>query len=142
MDRNERRSLTPRSFFSSFPNIWDEMNRVGQSWLGIEEESGLEVSEDDKNLYVKAHLPGLTDKDIDISLHNNTLWIKGEKKEEETDKDKKFYRRSRSNFSYQAELPAQIEPNSEHAEFKDGVLNVTFRKTTQGNMKKIAIQKK
>lgn len=142
MDRDDRgHGLVPRSFFRfpSFPNLWEEMeDRLGQ-WMGKEGNTGVTVSEDDKNVYVDAHLPGIKAKEIDISLNQNTLWIKGEKKEEEQNKDKKFYRRAQSSFFYQVDLPCQVEENSEQAQFEDGVLRVSFKKAQQSQVRKIAI---
>ncbi|WP_068471193.1 Hsp20/alpha crystallin family protein [Candidatus Protochlamydia phocaeensis] len=141
MDRG--RNLVPRSFFrfpSSFPSLWEEMEDKMNQWIGWGNETGVSVSEDDQNIYVEAQLPGLKSEDIDISFHQNTLWIKGEKKEEEEDKDKKFYRRARNSFFYQVELPAQIEENTEQANYQDGILKITFKKTQQSQMRKIPIK--
>lgn len=137
------RSLIPRSFFrlpSFFPSLWEDVEgRLGQ-WMGGEGNAGVTVSEDDQNVYVDAHLPGLKSGDIDISLNQNTLWIKGERKEEEEDKEKKYYRRARNSFFYQVELPSQVEENSEQAQFQDGVLQVTFQKARQSQVRKITIR--
>ena len=141
MNPNRERGLVPRSFFrlpSFFPSLWEEMeDRLGQ-WVGGEGNTGVTVSEDDKNVYVEAHLPGLKANDIDISLNQNTLWIKGEKQEEE-EKDKKYYRRARNSFFYQMELPSQVEEESEEAHFQDGVLKISFKKARQSQVRKISI---
>lgn len=134
--------LVPRSFFrfpSFFPSLWDEMEgRLGQ-WVGGEANTGVSVSEDDKNVYVEAQLPGLKSSDIDISLNQNTLWIKGEKQEEEEAKDKKYYRRARNSFFYQVELPTQVEEETEQAQFQNGILKVAFKKARQSQVRKISI---
>lgn len=142
MERNRERGLIPRSFFrfpSFLPNLWEDMEDRMTRWMGDESSTGVTVSEDDKNVYVEAHLPGLRSDDLDISIHQNTLWIKGEKKEEEEDKDKKFYRRARNAFFYQVELPSQVEDNTEQAQYQDGVLKLTFRKTQQSQVRKISL---
>lgn len=135
------RSLIPQSFFrfGNLPNLWEEMEDKMTKWIGDEANTGVTVSEDDKNVYVEAHLPGLQSSDIDVSLNKNTLWIKGEKKEVEEDKDKKYYRRARSSFYYQVDLPSQVEDNTEQAQFQDGVLKITFKKTKQEQVRKISI---
>jgi HSP20 family protein len=138
MDRERGRNLVPRSFFRFFPSLWEEMeDRLGQ-WVG-EGNTGVTVSEDDKNVYVEAQLPGLKSDDIDISLNQNTLWIKGEKQEEEENKDKKYYRRARNSFFYQVALPSQVEENTEQAQFQDGILKVSFKKARQSQVRKISI---
>lgn len=143
MTRDRERSLAPRSLFrfsSFFPSLWEEMeDRLGQ-WVGGESNTGVTVSEDDKHVYVEAHLPGLKASDIDISLNQNTLWIKGEKEEEEEEKDKKYYRRARNSFFYQVDLPSQVEEASEQAQFQDGVLKVTFTKARQSQVRKISVK--
>lgn len=141
MDRKPERSLTPRSFFrfpAFLPNLWEDMGDRMTQWMSGESPD-VTVSEDDHNVYVEAHLPGIKSNDVDISLSQNTLWIKGEKREEEEDKDKKFYRRARNSFFYQVELPSQVEENTEQAQFQDGVLRITFKKTKQSQVRKIAI---
>ena len=132
----------PRPFFripAFLPNLWEEMEDRMSKWMGDEGNKGVTLSEDDKNIYVEAHLPGLKSDEVDISLNQNTLWIKGEKKEEEEEKDKKFYRRARRSFFYQIELPTQVEENSEKAQFQDGVLYIIFKKTQQSQVRKISI---
>lgn len=139
MDRNPlvRRSLF--RFPSSFPNLWEEMEDKMSQWMGRSGESGVTVSEDNQNVYVEAQLPGLKTDDLDISFHQNTVWIKGEKKEEEEDKDKKFYRRAKSAYFYQVDLPTQVEENTEQANYKDGILTITFKKTQQSQTRKISV---
>lgn len=139
-DRNQ--GLVPRSLFNwstSFPNLWEDVENRMSQWMGSNANTGISVSEDDKNIYVEAQLPGLQAKDLDISLHQNTLWIKGEKKEEEEDKDRKYYRRARHSFFYQVELPSQAEEQSEQVSFQDGVLTLTFKKIQQAQVRKISV---
>lgn len=137
MDRG--RNLIPRSLFRSFPSLWEDMEDRMSQFMNWGSDTGVSVSEDNENVYVEAHLPGLTSDDLDIAFHQNTLWIKGSKKEEEEDKDKKFYRRAKNSFFYQVDLPTQVEENTEEAQYQDGVLRITFKKTRQGQMRKISV---
>lgn len=143
MDRDRGQPLVPRSFFrfpSSFPSLWEDVeDKMGQ-WLGWTNETGITVSEDNQNVYVEAHLPGLRQEDLDISIHQNTLWVKGERQEEQDEKDKKFYRRAKNSFFYQVELPSRVEENTEQANYENGVLKITFKKTQQGQMRKISVR--
>jgi HSP20 family protein len=143
MDQNPNRNLPQRSLFrfptSFFPSLWEEMGDRMNQLIGREGDTGISVSEDDKNVYVEAHLPGLKSSDIDISVHQNTLWIKGEKQEEEEDKEKKYYSRAKRTFYYQVELPSQVEESSEQAQYQDGVLKITFKKTQTSQVRKIPI---
>lgn len=144
-NRNPNQEIAPRSIFN-WPSIADFsplslFEQFGRNLLP-NYESNVEISEDEKNVYIAAQMPGLQAKDIEISIDHNTLWIKGERKEEEKDKNKKYYRRSRNFFSFQLDLPSQVEEKSELAEYKDGILNVTFAKKNKGNLRKIAIKTK
>jgi HSP20 family protein len=98
------------------------------------------VSEDDKNVYVEAHLPGIDQKDLTITLRNNTLLIKGEKKEEKEDKEKRHYRRARRSFMYQVDLPSPVDEEPAEATLEDGLLKLTFPKTAAKNVKKITVK--
>jgi HSP20 family protein len=113
----------------------DKMSR----WMGWGADSGITISEDTQNVYVEVHLPGLKASDLDISFHQNTLWVKGEKKEEEIAKDRKFYKRAKSSYFYQVDLPTEVEENTEEASYKDGVLLVTFKKSCRSPTRKISV---
>lgn len=137
---NMARELVPQSFFRfpNLPNLWEDFEGKMSKWLS-DENTGISVSEDNQSVFVEAQLPGLQPENIDISLNKNTLWIKGEKKEVEEDKEKKYYRRARNSFYYQVDLPSQVEENSEQAHYEDGVLKITFKKTKQSQVRKISI---
>ncbi|MBA2367685.1 MAG: Hsp20/alpha crystallin family protein [Candidatus Protochlamydia sp.] len=137
------KDIIPRSFFrlpSSIPSLWGDMEDKMSQWMGLTPDTGVTVSEDNDHVYVEAHLPGMKTDELDISVHQNTLWIKAEKKEEEEDKEKKFYRRAKNSFFYQVELPSSVEDNTEQANYKDGVLKVTFKKNQQSQKRKISVQ--
>lgn len=146
------RSLTPKNLFSPrnrswlnapfsnlFPDLWEEAeHRLGQ-WWGSEQNEGISVSEDGQKVYVEAHLPGLKASEIDISLHQNRLTIQGERKEEENNQQRKFYRQARTAFFYQVELPSPVNERQEQAEFQDGVLRITFEKAQKSQIHKISV---
>src|SRR5260221_349604 len=62
--------------------------------------NNLSISEDDKHVFVEAAIPGVDPKDVEITFDKGMLWIKAESKHEEKDKNKKYYRRATSSFSY------------------------------------------
>jgi HSP20 family protein len=138
-------SLVPR-WKSLFPSPRrSDLFGLGKFFEDVEgESSGLSVSSDDQHVYVEAAVPGLTAKDVEVSIdNNNVLWIKGQKKTEETDKQKKFYRQSQSAFSYCVPLWEEIDISFEpEAVCKDGLMKVIFRKKEekQGEAKKIKIK--
>jgi len=104
----------------------------------------IDVKESDKDITISAELPGIDDKEIDVSLSRDALTIKGEKKEEKEEKGKDFYRMERSfgSFSRTIPLPAEIDTGKVKAEFKKGLLTVTLPKTAQAaeKTKKITVK--
>lgn len=100
--------------------------------------NGLEVSEDNKNVYISAAVPGIDPKDVDVAFDKGVITIRGEKKEEE--KGKKFQRRATSSFFYQI-MPQNIDMKKEPiAVYKNGVMTVTMQKPEGSKPKKIAVK--
>ncbi len=104
----------------------------------------IDVKESDKDISITAELPGIDDKDIDVSLTRDSLTIKGEKKEEKEEKGKDYYRMERSfgSFSRTIPLPSEIDTDKVKAEFKKGLLTVTLPKTAKAikETKKISVK--
>lgn len=125
----------------SFPDIFQDFEK--QMGL-INEQTGLELSEDKKSIYVKASMPGLKLDQIEVSLEKGMLQIKGEKQEEEKDEgvtDRKYYRRAQRSFWYQVALPAQVDDGQEpKALYKNGVLELTLTKAKLAQSKKITVK--
>lgn len=130
-----------RDIFSLFR---DEMNRLFDNFFrGFEIEPfeagfgtfrpNVNVVEDEKEIKVSAELPGVDEKDIEVSLSKDSLTIKGEKKEEKEDKGKNYYRMERSygSFCRTIPLPVEIDADKVKAQFKKGVLTVTLPKTAK-----------
>lgn len=104
-------------------------------------DQGLTVYDEKNNIVVEAALPGLKSEEIEVSLNKGILWIKGERKEEASDKNKKFYKKSVRSFSYSVALPEQVDENKEpEASYKDGVLKISFPKAKNSEAKRINIK--
>jgi HSP20 family protein len=90
----------------------------------------IDVKEDEKAFHVSADLPGLTEKDIDVSFEDGLLTIRGEKKAEREDKKDTWHiiERSSGSFARRLSLSAAIDINKIGAKFEKGVLNVTLPK--------------
>ncbi len=103
----------------------------------------MDVSETDKEFKVSAELPGMDEKDIDVSVSNEVLTIKEEKKAEKEDKKPNYYRMERSYGSFQRSipLPSEVEKDKIKANFKKGVLNIVLPKSEKAvkESKKIEI---
>jgi HSP20 family protein len=93
----------------------------------------MDVSETDKEIRITAELPGVTEQDIDVSLDDDVLTIRGEKKfERRNDKENfHFVERSYGTFQRSLRLPNSVDPEQVQASFENGVLTVTVPKTEQ-----------
>lgn len=117
--------------------------------VGMERRSGLiapqfEVSETDGSVMVEAELPGMDEKDIEISVTDHVLTIQGEKKKEAETKKKNYYiaERSYGRFQRSLQLGSGVDTDKVRASFKNGVLTVTLPKTEpeKSKTRKIDIQ--
>ncbi len=120
------------------PSIWND----DDEWLtSPSSPSGLSVSEDEKKVYIDASLPGIDPKNIEITFQDGYLWIRGEMKEEDKDKSKKYYRQASKSFSYRVAVPGDIDNSIDPiATYKHGVMTVAFMKSPKAQPKKIQIQ--
>jgi HSP20 family protein len=146
--------LLPFKRQSGVPNVFSEMDDVlKKMWYGfpfhnLEEDMDvawsprLDVSETDNGLEIVADLPGMDKKDINVSLEENLLTIKGEKKEEKESKDKHYHTiERRSGSFYRAiRLPVEVEKDKIEAAFKDGVLTLRLPKTKESKKKVAQIE--
>ena len=104
----------------------------------------LDVKENEKEIVVKADLPGLDEKDINLTIHNGVLSLRGEKKSEHTDERDNYHMMERSYGSFQRSirLPDTIDEDKVEARFDKGVLTVTLPKRPEmvSAQKKIEIK--
>ncbi|MGC8605156.1 MAG: Hsp20/alpha crystallin family protein [Desulfomonilaceae bacterium] len=100
-----------------------------------------DVSETDEDLFVKAELPGVDPKDIEVDLAGSTLTVKGEKKEEREEKGQNMHRIERSfgRFSRSITLPCEVKEDAVEANFKNGVLNLKLPKAEASKKRSIKI---
>lgn len=96
----------------------------------------VDVTEDNENLYVHAEVPGVDKNDIKINLVGDVLTISGEKKSEQKDEKKNYYRieRNYGAFSRSFTLPAEIKVEQISAAYDNGVLNITLPKTEEAKI--------
>lgn len=102
-----------------------------EAWTGFS--PLVNVTENDREVCITAELPGMEEKDVEISVSRNALTIKGEKAEEHEKKERNYYRMERSFGSFQREiaLPCEIDADKTEAVFKKGVLTITLPKTKE-----------
>lgn len=101
-----------------------------------------DVYEDKDNYYVRAELPGMRKEDIELSMHNGSLSISGERKSEEQLKEAEVYRAERffGHFQRTITLPAQVAVENIKAQYKDGILSVTLPKAEEAKPKHIDVK--
>ncbi len=114
-----------RLFDRFFEPRWDEFEAAGQWW------PKLDLSETKDALVVKAELPGVEQNDVHVTLQEQALTIKGEKRSQKEEKDEQFHQieRSYGAFTRTLTLPTGVDAEKVVATFKDGVLTVTLPKT-------------
>ncbi len=97
----------------------------------------LDVSEDGKNVTVKAELPGMDAADVEILIQDNILTLKGEKKFEEEKKGERFHmiERGYGAFTRALTLPAEVDEDKAQASFEKGLLVVTLPKVGKAKAK-------
>ena len=102
----------------------------------------VDMSENKEEIVVHAEIPGMDAKDIDISLNGRVLTMKGERKQEQEEKEKNYHRIERryGSFTRSFELPADVDGNKVKAAYKDGVLTLNLPKTKEQSVKKIEIK--
>jgi HSP20 family protein len=112
---------------------------TNRSWM-----PRLDISETDKEVFVMVELPGLEEKDVNVSLSGDQLIISGEKHEERDEKNRTYHRIERNWGSFQRSLPLywEVDRNNVKAIFSKGVLTVTLTKTlkAQEMIRKIPVK--
>ena len=125
--------------------LWDDYFGPGRRALQPLEEAWLpavDVAESPDKITVKAEIPGMEAKDIEISMVGDTLTIKGEKKAEREQKEENYHlvERSYGSFSRAMKLPALVDPDKVEATYKNGVLTVALPKKEEVKPKAIEIK--
>jgi HSP20 family protein len=131
-----------------FMSLHREVNRLfdealrgfGQPLVAGESAAGgtfvparMDVSETDSDVRVRAELPGVSEKDVEVTLDDDLLTIRGEKRLERKDEKENFHfvERSYGTFQRSLRLPFAADPDRVQANFENGVLTVTVPKSKQ-----------
>jgi HSP20 family protein len=101
----------------------------------------VDIVENDDDIVVKAEIPGMEQKDLDVNLSGDVLTIKGEKKAEHEEKGDNFHRieRSYGSFSRSIALPCEVQEDKVEATYKHGVLSLKLPKTETCKKKSVKI---
>lgn len=135
--------LFQRDFNRVFDDLFRDFGRGNAPLAAVTANSPrTDVAETETAIEVSVELPGLEEKDVEVSVADDVLTIRGEKKTETND-SKKGYRlaeRSYGSFLRSIGLPSGIATDKAEANFKNGVLTVTLPKTPEASPKKIEIK--
>ncbi len=138
--------------YSQLSTLRDEMNRLFDFSLpgstGREDRllgvwsPALDVFQDKDHLFVTCELPGMKKEDISISLHENTLTVSGERKQEREVKEGDSYRSERffGRFHRSVTLPVPVTAANVTAQYKEGILTVSLAKAEEARPKQIEVQ--
>jgi len=153
---NDRLALRRREM-DPFGELHQEIDQIFNGFLGdwtgrmylLDRRVGsfmpeVDVTETDKEVRVTAELPGMEEKDLEVSLIDGALTIKGEKREEHEEEKGDYYRSERQYgaFERMISLPSEVDADKAKASFKKGVLKITLPKTkeAQSNRRVIPVE--
>jgi HSP20 family protein len=128
-----------RLFDQAFPNVFDtgreEVSNRG--WL-----PPVDVRETDEALTLFVELPGIKREDVDITVEDRTLTVRGERKFEQDVERENYHRieRAYGTFTRTFTLPANVHSDNVKAAFADGVLTIELPKAEESKPRKIAIK--
>ena len=127
MDRLQDKLFGERPFVRAFTEEWSPT---------------VDISETKDKLLIKAELPGLEAKDVNVSISGDLLIIKGEKEKEEEEKDEHYHciERCYGSFQRSFRLPVNVQGDKVEAAFDKGVLKITLPKVEEAKKKEIAIK--
>jgi HSP20 family protein len=131
-----------RELNRAFDDMWSGLPATGDTAAAAA--LRLDVKEDDKAYHVTTDLPGLAEKDVDVTFQDGILTIKGEKKVERDEKKDTWHiiERSSGSFARQLSLPANIDEDKISAKFEKGVLTVMLPKLPEAQSKAMKIEVK
>ena len=101
----------------------------------------VDVYEDEHNITLKIEVPGIDEKDIDVSIENNTLAVHGQRKFEKEEKEENFQRIERhyGSFTRSFTLPTSVDPEQVGAHYDKGVLKIRLAKKAEAKPKQIKV---
>ena len=122
-----------RFFEEMVPSFWGEEAALTPAF---------DISETDDKIIIRADLPGVDVKDLDISVANNILTVKGEKRQEREEKGESYHRIERrfGSFARSIALPAEVKAEEIDAYYKDGVLRLEIPKAESAKRRRIEIK--
>ncbi len=133
--RNLQDEMT-RLFAGTVPRALDREDFTGGSWI-----PSVDIYEDKDNLVLEADLPGLNREDFDISVENNVITLRGERKFEKKVEGDNYHRveRTYGSFARSFTLPQSVTADGATANFENGILRVNLPKREETKARKIEV---
>ncbi len=140
--------------FRELNALQDRMTRLFQdSWGPLSTRSGeeglatatfvppVDIYEDEHSIVIKAEVPGIDPKDIDVRVENNTLTFRGERKLEHEEREENYHRVERryGSFYRSFTLPNTVETENLTADYNNGVLEIRMPKRAEAKPKQIKV---
>lgn len=142
-------SITRWEPFRNLASLQEQVNRIFEGNLPHDRDQStltawaptVDIYETGDELVIKADLPEVAEKDIDVRVDNNMLTIRGERKLEQKVKEENYLRMERSYgfFTRSFSLPNTVNTEQIHAQYNDGVLTVTLPKRAESKPKQVKI---
>jgi HSP20 family protein len=146
--------LTRWEPFREFSTMQDRMNRMNRLFRESYSPEGpeealtttsfappVDIYEDEHNITLKLEVPGIDEKDIDVSIENTTLTVHGERKIEKEEKEENFRRIERhyGSFTRSFTLPSSLDTGQVTAHYDKGVLKINIAKRAEAKPKQIKV---
>ncbi len=143
--------MVPWKPFRELGRLRDEMDRLWEDFFGERRffapserkyHPSLDVTESKDELIVTAEISGMDAKDLDISVSDGILTIKGEKKQEREEKEENYHLMERryGTFSRTVRLPAEIDVEKVDATYNQGILKIVLPKKEEAKPKQIEVK--
>jgi HSP20 family protein len=138
-----------RDPFTELEHLQRQMDNLFKNVAGVERYPRrvgvyplVNISEDPDHIYVRAELPGVSPEDLDITIKDQQLVLRGERKIPTEEKKVNYHRRERESgfFRRVLRLPAQVDPVKVEAQSKDGVLTITLAKPEEVKPRQISVK--
>jgi len=119
-----------------FPEIWRRFPVIDKEWT-----PAIEMYEEEDKFVIKAELPGLKEEDVDISVADNVLIIKGVRKTENEVEEESYHfcERCYGSFFRSIALPAKVDGEKVKAHYEDGMLDINLPKVIEHKPKKVKV---
>ncbi len=138
-DFGRMRNEMDRLFGSLWPRDDRELILDGLAWMPL-----VDVYEDHDQIVVKAEIPGVKKEDVTLSLTDDILTLKGERRHEKEEKRENYFRLETSYGTFQRtiQLPRAVKTDAVKAEYKDGILKIVLPKDEESKTRDIKIDVK